>query len=365
MLPLPRRAAANHKNPSRAVNGLFVTLLLVTLSFITAHAQGGGGTDSTGTGGKHTIHGRVYFPSGRTADLRAKVKLQSTNAGELYVLADTDGAFRFNNLGAGSYTVVVEAGAEYETHRESVYIEGNSSLGRSMRIPSVPRSIMVPIYLQLKRMGKRSAPPGVLNAALANVPKAAADLYTEALLAARAGDSKKAVEQLKGAISLYPEFALALNELGVQYLKLGQADRAAEALQRAVALTPDANIPRLNYGIALLEKKDFAGAEVHLRQVLRKNDAVATAHYYLGLVLISLRNYGEAEKELQRAIALAPNELSTAHYYLGGIFWRNKEYKRAADELEKYLQKVPTAHDAERIRATIKELRSKQATPAS
>jgi tetratricopeptide (TPR) repeat protein len=99
--------------------------------------------------------------------------------------------------------------------------------------------------------------------------------------------------------------------------------------------------------------------------VLKKNDAVATAHFYLGLVLISLRNYGEAEKELQRAMGLAPNELSMAHYYLGGIFWRNKEYARAADELEKYLQKTPKAPDAVRIHATIKELRGKQKAPTN
>nr|MBA2734600.1 hypothetical protein [Acidobacteriota bacterium] len=47
------------------------------------------------------------------------------------------------------------------------------------------------------------------------------------------------------------------------------------------------------------------------------------------------------------------------HYYLGGIYWRKGDTKRAGDELEKYLQLAPKAHDAERIRATIKELRSK------
>jgi Tfp pilus assembly protein PilF len=37
-----------------------------------------------------------------------------------------------------------------------------------------------------------------------------------------------------------------------------------------------------------------------------------------------------------------------------------KRYKEAADELEKYLQLDPKAKDAEQIRSTIKELRSKQ-----
>lgn len=343
----------------RYITFALAAALLLLVSPISAPAQGGGGVDSTGTGGRHTIQGRIYFPSGRGADLRAKVKLQNPSSGELSVLADQDGAFKFANLTAGSYAIIIEAGDDYEIGRESVFIEGNSSLGRGMRMPSAPRTVMVPVYLQLKRAGKTGTRPGVINAALASAPKAAADLYVSALDAARAGDSMKAVEQLRSAVSLYPEFGLALNELGVQYLKLNQADKATDVLRQAVRIAPDAVPPRLNYGVALLQKRKFAESESELRQVLRRNDGAATAHLYLGINLIHLRNYVEAEKELQRAITLSANELHVAHYYLGGIYWRNKEYERAADELEKHLREAPKAPDAERIRATIKELRAK------
>lgn len=358
MFSLSGRATA-HTERTNSARALLAALLLF-VCLVTASAQGGGGTDSMGTGGRNTIQGRIYFPSGRAADMRAKVKLENTSSGGLSVLADMDGAFRFTNLSAGSYTIVIEAGEEYETTKESVYIEGNSSLGRGMRLSVPPRAVIVPIYLQPKRLAKTSTRPGVLNAALAGVPKAAADLYTSALESARAGDSKRAIEQLRGAISLFPEFALALNELGVQHLKLGQATRAVEVLQRAVKIAPDALPPRLNYGIALLEKHNFVEAEAELRQVLKMNDGAATAHLYLGITLINLGKYGEAEKELQRATSIASNELSIAYYYLGGIYWRNKEYKRAADALETYLQNAPKTPDAERIRATIQDLRSKQ-----
>ena len=357
MFSFSARAAVRNQRTNTA--RLVVAVLLLFVSLLTTQAQVGG-TDSIGTGGRNTIQGRIYFPSGRSADLRAKVRLETTNTGGLSVLADMDGVFRFTNLSGGSYTIVIEGGDEYETARESVYIEGNSSLGRGMRISVPPRNVTVPIYLQLKRLGKTSTRPGVINAALAGVPKAAADLYTAALEAARAGDSRKAVEHLRGAVSLYPEFAIALNELGVQYLRLHQADKAAEALQRAVKISPDALAPRLNYGIALLEKRSFVEAETELRVVLKRNDGAATAHLYLGITLINLRNYVEAEKELQRAASFAANELSIAYYYLGGIYWKNKEYKRAADALEKYLQQAPKAPEAERIRDTIKDLRTRQ-----
>jgi tetratricopeptide (TPR) repeat protein len=346
---------------SYALQACFAVSLLIA-SFTLAYSQGSGGTDSMGTGGRHTIQGRIFFPSGRTADLRAKVKLDGTNTSGLYVLADSDGAFRFRNLEPGKYQLTVEAGEAYETATESVYIEGNSSIGGGLRVPSPARTLQVPIYLQLKPTNRAANRPGVINAALAAVPKDASDLYNKALESIQAGDSRRAIDELRDAISLYPQFPLALNELGVQYLKLGQSNKAAQVLQSAVQISPDAVVPRLNYGIALLEERKFAESETQLREVLTKNDGAATAHLYLGITQIHLHRRDEAEKQLQRAIGIAGNELSLAHYYLGGIYWAKHDYEHAINELETYLRLVPNAPDAERTRATIKELRVKHPT---
>ena len=331
-----------------------LTFLLV-LSVAPAYAQGG--IESIGTGGKHAIQGRIFFPSGRRADAPIKVKLESTNAGMISLMADPNGTFTFRNLEPGSYSIVIES-EEYETVRESVLIEEVKS--RALPgLDSNPRNFVIPIYLQPKRSNNASSKPGVLNAGLANVPAQAVELYNRALESIKTGNSKKAIEQLRYAIDVYPNFALALNELGVQYLKIGQSDKATEALRTALRLAPESLVPRLNYGIALLGKRDFVEAEAQLRQVLKKNDAVTTAHLYLGLTLIHLNQYDEAEKELRRAISLGRESMGLAHYYLGGIYWNKKEYKRAADELETYLKLEPNAPEAARVRVTIKEMRGK------
>ncbi|HEX8176695.1 MAG TPA: tetratricopeptide repeat protein [Pyrinomonadaceae bacterium] len=342
-------------------NSVYTTLLVLLLLIPAGGVLGqGAGTDSTGTGGLNAIHGRIYFPSGRAADMRAKVSLETMTSSRLTVLADSDGAFRFKNLAPGSYTVVIEAGEDYETVREPVFIEGNSNLGRGTRIPMSPRTVMVPIYLRLKPNSRTDTRPGVLNAALATVPKPALELYEKAQEAIQAGNGKKAIEQLHAAISIHPDFALALNSLGVEYLKLGDADRALEALRGAVRLSPDAFVPRLNYGIAYLEKKQFAEAESNLRQAIQKNDSSPSAHMYLGITLISLRRYDEAEKELQRAVSLKGGDtMAQAHKLLGGLYWQKGQFKQAAEQLEFYLKLAPNAPDASRIRTTVKELRSK------
>jgi Tfp pilus assembly protein PilF len=63
---------------------------------------------------------------------------------------------------------------------------------------------------------------------------------------------------------------------------------------------------------------------------------------------------------MELAIASGGESLALAHKYLGGLYMSAKQNKDAADHLEKYLQLDPKAPDAEQIRNTIKELRSKQ-----
>src|SRR5262249_21239748 len=98
----------------------FVFLLAVLpISAVTLRAQGAS-ADNTGTGGRHTIQGRIYFPSGRRIDSTIQVKLQSFVFPEVRVFADSNGSFSFKSLAPASYTIVVDAGPDYEVAHENV-----------------------------------------------------------------------------------------------------------------------------------------------------------------------------------------------------------------------------------------------------
>ena len=336
----------------------YVLFTLAVAVFAAGYADAQGGVDYTGTGGGQTIKGRIFYPSGRRTDTTGlRVVLQGSNTGDLIVFADSNGSFAFRNLVGGTYTVVIDAGSEYELVRESVYVDETAS--RNVR-GGMPRTYNVPIYLTTKRGRQTESRPAVINASLASVPASAREAYDRALDFERNNDTGHAVESLKTAISLYANFPLALNELGVQYLKLGQAGQAAEVLWKAVQLVPEDIPPRLNYAIALLNLRQFDQAERAFRDLLKRNESLPTAHMYLGITLVSERKLDEAEQELLKAIASPSREVAQAHRYLGGIYWGEREYKKAADELEAYLKLAPNAFDAERAQAAIKELRSKQ-----
>jgi tetratricopeptide (TPR) repeat protein len=336
--------------------------VLVTLLFFLATVDGQGVGSSRGLpggSGRHTIKGRVIGPTGRPYESGLKVRLESDAVGSNSTSTDADGTFIFNNLPAGNYTVVIEAGPDHDSLREPVTIYGTGG-GRD----AGPQSINVPINLRARGAA----------AALAKLPKDARDSYNKGMEAAAKGENKKAAELLDKAVTIHPDFPEALSELGGQYMKLGQMDKAAQTYQNLLKLKPTDARAHLNLGIALYnlssalatEKKldeakaKLADSEVHLRESLKLNSSGPTAHYYLGLILIKGKKYPEAQKEIELSLANGGENLALAHKYLGGLYMSAKKNKEAADELEKYLQLDPKAKDGEQIRATIKELRGKQ-----
>lgn len=314
-----------------------------------------GGVDpdpgSPGTGGRNTIEGRIYYPSGRNIDKRVRVRLTGLR-GDFFAQSDDTGAFSFRRVGAGTYVVTVEGGTEYEAVKEQVdVVDATTTRGSQSG-----RTYNLQIQLRLKAAVANDK-SGVINVALAGVPKAASDLYEKALEAERAGDSNNALEQLQRAVALHPQFSLALNEIGIIYQRLGQLDKALEAFGRAVKVAPEVFELRLNYGMVLMRNKQFAAAEAELRRATELKDASTQAHLYRGKALIQLRKYPEAERELQQVIKLGGDDVATAYRFLGALYNERGENKLAIEALEKYLSLEPKAKDAESVRQIIKQLR--------
>ena len=354
MLSLPAHASMRS---SLTVSALSALILIASMARPTL-AQGNGRA-ATGNGGNHIVQGKIFFPSGRRAEGTIEVKLQSLTTSEISVIADSSGSFTFTALAPGNYTIVVNAGDQYEIAREAIMIDSDLRMSRSgVALNSGTRRYTAMVTLKAKRDPKTSGKGSVINASLAEVPESARELYQKALDLIKTGDVPGAVEDLKTAVSLYPKFPLALNELGVQYLKLGQAAKAVEPLKAAARFSPDAFSPKLNLGIALLETKQFAEAETQLRDAL-KIAATPIAHMYLGLTLISTKRFDEAQHALETAITSGGENLAQAHRYLGALYWQKRDYRRAVIEFEAYLRLTPNAPDAEKLREHIKDMRAK------
>src|SRR5438094_9810880 len=153
-------------------------------------------------------------------------------------MASGDGLFTFSSLTPGNYTVIVDAGKEFKVATESVFIDTDASASRAGGSSSVGRTHTVMIHLQPNRDRERDGSVSVVDVTLAAVPEEARKLYDKGLALSRAGDTKKAIDNFKSAVTIYPDFIQALDELSVQYLQTGQAGQAVESLAAAGTLRP-------------------------------------------------------------------------------------------------------------------------------
>ena len=324
-------------------------ILILTLS---ASAQSDiPGQTSPGNGGQNTIQGDIITPNGKRLDRPVSVRL-STMRGELVTTSNGNGSFLFQQLTGGRYVVTVDAGEAYAPATQTVDIPHSGD-----PMSRVGGAYSVQLYL---RPGSgAAATSGVVSAK--DPPKAAVDLYNKALESVKAGERDKAIEQLKAAIAIHPQFVAALNGLGVQYMKLANYQAAFEAFNTALTITPDSFILHLNCGITLFQLNKHKEAEGEFAAALLKNEASGTAHVYRARALIALNRLDDAVKDLKRAVEIGGDDVKIAHRYLAGIYIEKGEAAQAVKELELYLKTGAAAKETDQIKDLIKELNKKGA----
>lgn len=306
------------------------------------------GATDTGLGGVNTITGMVLSSSGQRIQRRIAIRLKTMTRGDRIAMTDDYGNFAFRGLVSGDYVIVIEKESGFEPYSQGVSI---------VQVRGFPAQ-NYNLSIRLKPKPSEEARPAVVNAEFAHVPKKALEFYDKAIELAKAGDHKSAIQQLLLAVNEYPEFMLAYNEMGVQYLRLNELAQADEALQSALRIEPEAYTPLLNRAIVLFHLKRFADSEPILRTALKAKPDSAVAHYFLGQVLANSGHFEEAVTELTTALDLDEEKTNEGRRVLAIIYSSKGERKKAADELEKYLKAAPAAPDSEKLKAKIKQLRA-------
>ncbi|PYT00701.1 MAG: hypothetical protein DMF63_06590 [Acidobacteria bacterium] len=316
-------------------------------------------TNSSGTGGSNEIRGRIYLPSGQSFDTPVEVELKESFS-SLKVFTDHGGTFVFQNLTPGSYTVVVHAGEQFSESREYVTIDPDVPPPRGSNAPviSSPKSVNVPIYLQLKRgVYLRN---DVINAKWASIPKETLEHFKKGIELAQDNKNAEAEAELQKAVALSPTFAPAHTELGTVSLAQGRLDAAVSSSLTAIKYDDTDFEAHLNLGIAYLNQKKYDLAEPQLVTAAYLNRAAVRPHYYLGMLFVMKNDLDIAQKAFEKAIELnGGKSLPAIHKYLGRIYLKKDMEKEALRELETYIKLAPNAQDVEKVKKDISDIKAK------
>lgn len=328
---------------------MFISMVLAALSSGFASAQGIGDRNraSDSGGGTYAIQGRVYLPDGKPAqNVRVDISNPDTPSTSFYT--NIDGIFQTGSVRAGNYTITVSVpGLPKES--EYLTIDRDTPAGRT-----------VTVTLFLRAEGQKKGDFYSSNPLFKDVPKAALEKFKKGVEKLQKDDARAALVSFDEAIVAHPNFAVAYYEKGVAHLKVNEPDDALQAFVKAISIKPDYLEAKYSVGYTQYMKKNYEVASAVFVDVLKQKNDLPDAAMYLGISMYYLKNVDAAEASLQRAIAMPGGDrLALAHLYLGQIYAQKRKNGEAATELEKYLELVPKAPNADKLRSTIAELRKK------
>jgi len=125
--------------------------------------------------------------------------------------------------------------------------------------------------------------------------------------------------------------------------------RTEETLWRDVTLkSPKNGRGLMNYGLVLMAKADYAGAESYFLKALELTPNYGILHTNLGILYAAKGDTGQAEQYLKRAVALQPSAPDPYFYYARFLQEQGRNAE-ARKNLETTLQLSPAHLDAHRL----------------
>ncbi len=148
-----------------------------------------------------------------------------------------------------------------------------------------------------------------------------------------------ALQEYQRALQLDPRSSDAVAGLAESYDSSGRTSDAEAAYKRAIALRPDSWEGYNRYGDFLDDHQRYEESISQFRHAIELTPDNASLYSNLGSVYIDLgdpKRYPEAEKTLQKSIALEPSY--PAYTNLGYLYIQEKKYAEASQSVEKALQ---------------------------
>ena len=271
----------------------------------------------------------------------------------------TSGLYIFQGLGAGNYYVQVKTyGTNYREMKERV------QLGQTNRTSSTGKltgseALQVNFTLQFQRRGGQT--PLSNEVVLAqNVPPEAEKYFESALKKLKDRKSDEALADLENALKIFPEYFLALEKIGYEFLARAKFAEAENAFAKALAVNPKSFSAKSGLGIAEYKLGKLRDAVKTLEESIVLNQSSANSFLFLGKIHRELKEFERAEANLKKAKELSKNKLADVHWELALLYYYGLDRpKDAADELELYLKANPDAANRSQVEKLIKAMREK------
>jgi tetratricopeptide (TPR) repeat protein len=167
----------------------------------------------------------------------------------------------------------------------------------------------------------------------------------------------QAVQKLNKAISIYPTYALAYNNLGVIYARLGDSVREREALQKAISLNDHFALPYVNLGRMHMAAGDFPAAETVLDKAFTLDPTDPMTLTLLSYSQFMDRHFDEAITTSHKAHSVGKPH-AFVHRVAARAFEQQRQGAAAIAELELFLKEEPPGPRADAARKELETVKA-------
>lgn len=299
----------------------------------------------------NSITGFVYSDS-RIPLAEATVELKD-DFHRLVARAQTDGGGRygFYRLPLGRYSVGVSVlGGNYQ--EQTVEIEITSASRTSLGNETIQQNFTLRV---------KQSNPGLTGVVFAQTPPdEAKKSYEKALEDLKDKKADQGLNGLERAVSIFPQYYLALERLGEEYIIRKKFKEAIGAFLTALEVNPKAFGSHYGLAYSLFELSVWSEALRSVEKALEINSTSVNSLFLKGMILKQIGRFGDAVETLNIAKKKATSPMPEIFWQLSLIYTNNlKKYDMAADELESFLKAKPDYAEAEKVRDLIKKLRAK------
>jgi tetratricopeptide (TPR) repeat protein len=184
------------------------------------------------------------------------------------------------------------------------------------------------------------------------IPGRARKEFEKATELVRRQELQEAIKRLNKAIHLYPQYAVAYNNLAVIYGQLGDGVHEKEELQKAISLNPNFALGYVNLGRMEMKANNYLAAEPFLAKAAELDPGDVNS-----LVLLSYSEFMDKSFDAAIANSRKAHALPQPHAFAHRVAARALEQeKRGADaiaELEAFLKEEPSGPRAASARQEI------------
>jgi Tfp pilus assembly protein PilF len=167
----------------------------------------------------------------------------------------------------------------------------------------------------------------------------------------------EAIQRLNKAISIYPSYAVAYNNLAVLYARLGETAREREALQKAISLNDHFALAYVNWGRMNIAAGDFPAAQTALVKASAFDPSDPMALILLSWAEFKQRHFDEVVATTHKAHALGKPH-AFVHLVAARAFEQLQQGANAIAELEAFLQEEPPGPRADAARKELKTVKT-------